>query len=326
MEERATTTEGDAVKAFVLRPSGGPTVLDRPAPRPRPGEVLVRTTAALVCAWDGHTRSARDARPGAAPDAGAGSAATVLGHEAVGVVRAVGEGVPGSYLGRRVAAEGQGRLAEYFRVPAVGAGLVPLPDTITDHQALYAAGALATGFAAAEEAGAPAGGSVAVFGQGSVGLSATVAAGRLRGARVIAVEPDTKRQLLALRFGADVVVDPAYEDSAERILELTGGAGADCAVLATAAPGAARAARRGTAPGGRVVQARCRATGGPHGAPAGERLARMLDLIGGGLLDPTVMTTHEFPFTRVEEAFRRLSAREPGMVKPLIHFPRRSPS
>ncbi|MFF3020320.1 zinc-binding dehydrogenase [Streptomyces sp. NPDC057939] len=313
------------MKALVLRPDGAPALIDRPVPRPRAGEVLVRTTAALVCAWDGH----------ASCDEG-------LGHEAVGVVRAVGVGVPDSYLGLRVAAEGRGRLAEYFRVPVAGAGLVPLPDRITDHQALYAAGALATGFAAAEEAGAPAGGSVAVFGQGAVGLSATVAAGRLRGARVIAVEPEPRRQLLALRFGADVVVDPAYEDSAERILELTGGAGADCAILATAAPGARAAARDGTAPGGRVTLARCRAGTGPEAGPegaatgaangaatgtaTGARTALMLDLIGDGLLDPTVMTTHEFPFTRVEEAFRRLSAREPGMVKPIVHFPRRSPS
>ncbi|MFD6879181.1 MULTISPECIES: zinc-binding dehydrogenase [unclassified Streptomyces] len=322
------------MKALVLRPNGAPALLDRPVPRPRAGEVLVRTTAALVCAWDGHPAS----------DEG-------LGHEAVGVVRAVGVGVPDAYLGLRVAAEGRGRLAEYFRVPVAGAGLVPLPDRITDHQALYAAGALATGLAAAEEAGAPAGGSVAVFGQGPVGLSATVAAGRLRGARVIAVEPEPRRQLLALRFGADVVVDPAYEDSAERIMELTGGAGADCAILATAAPGATAAARACTAPGGHVTLARCRAgagaqvgargargargagsgaeaaeAGAEDSAAAGERTARMLDLIGDGLLDPTVMTTHEFPFTRVEEAFRRLSAREPGMVKPIVHFPRRSPS
>ncbi|MFG2620461.1 zinc-binding dehydrogenase [Streptomyces sp. NPDC048507] len=290
------------MKAFVLCPDGRPAVLDRPVPRPRPGEVLVRTTAALVCAWDGHLP--------AAPGVPAG-----LGHEAVGVVRAVGPGVSRAYLGRRVAAEGQGRLAEYFRIPAGGgAGPVPLPDTITDHQALYAAGALATGFAAAEEAGVRAGASVVVFGQGAVGLSATVAAGRLRGARVIAVEPEPKRQLLALRFGADVVVDPAYEDAAERVRELTGGAGADRAILATAAPGAAAAARAGTAAGHRVTRARCRAAGSGG-------LGRMLGLIGDGLLDPTVMTTHAFPFTRVEEAFRRLSAREPGMVKPLIHFP-----
>ncbi|MEU8774743.1 zinc-binding dehydrogenase [Streptomyces sp. NPDC048606] len=291
------------MKAFVLPPGGVPAVVDRPAPRPRPGEVLVGTTAALVCAWPGHARADAPAR---------------LGHEAVGVVREVGPGVPDAYLGRRVAAEGRGRLAECFALPVRGAGLVRLPDAITDHQALYATGALPTGFAAAEEAGVRAGGCVAVFGQGPVGLGATVAAARLRGARVIAVEPEPKRQLLALRFGADVVVDPAYEDSAERIRELTGGAGADCAVVATAAPGAARTARAATAPTGRVTHARCAAGDRPG---SGARVTRMLRLIGDGLLDPTVMTTHAFPFTRVEEAFRRLSAREPGMVKPLIRFP-----
>lgn len=47
----------------------------------------------------------------------------------------------------------------------------------------------------------------------------------------------------------------------------------------------------------------------------------MLDLVGAGLVDPTAMTTHAFPFTRVEEAYRRLAAREPGMIKPAILFP-----
>ncbi|MBT2452674.1 zinc-binding dehydrogenase [Streptomyces sp. ISL-43] len=227
------------MKAFALRRTGEPpTVVDRPAPRPRAGEVLVRTTAALICAWDGHT---------------AAGAPTGLGHEAGGVV----------------------------------------------------------------EAGPPPGGSVVVFGQGAVGLGATIAAGRLCGARVIAVEPEMKRQRLALRFGADVVIDPAYEDSAERITELTGGAGADRAIMATAAPAAAAAAHEGLAEGGRITYARCRPP-----QSSGARLARALRLIDGGLVDPTVITTHEFPFHRVEEAFARLVAREPGMIKPVILFPR----
>lgn len=39
-------------------------------------------------------------------------------------------------------------------------------------------------------------------------------------------------------------------------------------------------------------------------------------------MDPTVITTHEFPFDRVGEAFGRLAAKEPGMIKPVILFPR----
>ncbi|WP_405491888.1 zinc-binding dehydrogenase [Streptomyces sp. NBC_00096] len=291
------------MKAFALRRTGEPpAVMDRPVPEPGPGEVLVRTTAALICAWDGHL---------------AAGAPTGLGHEAVGVVEGIGPGVCPSYVGRRVGVEGHGRLAEFFRAPAAGAGLVPLPRAISDHQALYAAGALPTGFAAAEESGPPPGASVVVFGQGAVGLGATIAAGRLRGARVIAVEPEMKRQRLALRFGADVVIDPAYEDTTERILELTGGAGADRAIMATAAPAAATAARAGLSGGGRITYARCRPP-----RSSGARLARALRLIGEGLVDPTVITTHEFPFDRVDEAFTRLAAREPGMIKPVIVFPR----
>ncbi|MGP3686704.1 zinc-binding dehydrogenase [Streptomyces sp. IBSNAI002] len=305
------------MKAFVLHRTGKAAVAHRPVPRPRPGEVLVRTTAALLCAWDGHTAARAPGGGGASGASGASGACGLLGHEAVGVVAAVGNGVADDLVGRRVAAEGHGPLAEYFRLPAVGAGLTALPDTITDHQALYAAGALATGFATAEGAALPAGAAVAVFGQGAVGLSAAVACRRLGAARVIAVEPEIKRQRLALRFGADVVVDPAYEDSAERILELTGGAGVDTAIVATGAAGARTAAYRGIGRGGRVAFARCR----PAEGRGGHRLGRMLRLIGDGEVDPVGITTHEFPFDRVEEAHRRLAAAEPGMIKPLVLFP-----
>lgn len=50
--------------------------------------------------------------------------------------------------------------------------------------------------------------------------------------------------------------------------------------------------------------------------PTGQRPA--LRFGANGLVDPMAMTTHAFPFTRAEEAWRRLAAREPGMVKPVI--------
>src|SRR5437879_12983065 len=82
----------------------------------------------------------------------------------------------------------------------------------------------------AENADIPIGGTVAVFGQGPVGLMATAGA-RLRGAElIIAIEAVPKRQGLARLFGADEVVDYSKEDVVARIRELTVGQGGDSGV------------------------------------------------------------------------------------------------
>ncbi|MFI5983942.1 zinc-binding dehydrogenase [Streptomyces sp. NPDC051555] len=331
------------MKAFVLRRTGEVAVIAKSVPEPGPHEVVVRITAALLCASD--VRGARRGLP-AGPD-------TTLGHEAVGVVHALGSEVTGLYVGQRVAVGGggphsvsDGSLAEYVLVPcpasrpdasnAPGAPdatqapqttparetltPVPVPDAVSDHQALYATGPLSGGFAAADRAELRPGHPVAVLGQGAVGLSTTIAA-RLGGAGpIIAVESRIRRQKLALHFGADVVVDPAYEDTVERIMELTGGTGVDVAIEAVGAdvrPHAADTARRIVSRGGRVVHAGCAADTGPEGA----RTGRILRLIESGQIKPTAMTTHAFDFDRVERAYELLAGRADGIIKPLIVFP-----
>jgi threonine dehydrogenase-like Zn-dependent dehydrogenase len=82
------------------------------------------------------------------------------------------------------------------------------------------------------------GSTLAVFGQGPVGLSATVI-GAAMGARVIAVESNAERRALAKQFGADVALD-----SAEQIKELTRGEGVDMALDCTGVPAARLAAVR----------------------------------------------------------------------------------
>ncbi|MFJ7209051.1 zinc-binding dehydrogenase [Streptomyces sp. NPDC098789] len=341
------------MKAFVLRRTGEVAVIAKSVPEPGPHEVVVRITAALLCASD--VRGARRGLP-AGPD-------TTLGHEAVGVVHALGSEVTGLYVGQRVAVGGggphsvsDGSLAEYVLVPcpaghpdghdahdALNAPgtpdttqaprtapapqttparetLTPVPDAVSDHQALYATGPLSGGFAAAERAELRPGHPVAVLGQGAVGLSTTIAA-RLGGAGpIIAVESRIRRQKLALHFGADVVVDPAYEDTVERIMELTGGTGVDVAIEAVGAdvrPDAADTARRIVSRGGRIVHAGCAADTGPEGA----RTGRILRLIESGQIRPTAMTTHAFDFDRVERAYELLAGRADGIIKPLIVFP-----
>lgn len=351
------------MRAFVLRKAGEVGVVDKPVPEPGPNDVVVRTTAALVCTTDVHTM--RGVIP-VAPN-------VTLGHEAVGVVHALGSAVEGLSEGQRVAAAGitpcfqcdscqrgfssqchgqmlggaqfttrrDGNLAQYFLVNNAQANLAPIPDGLPDHNALYATDMLSTGFVAAEHAELELGETVAIFAQGAVGLSATIGC-RLRGAGlIIAVESVPVRQQLALRFGADVIVDFTRCDPVKRILELTDGQGVDAAIEALGTPQTWEASFRVTKPGGRISNV------GYHGeAPEPLRiplepfgygmsdkqvygglnrggrgwLRRIFRLMETGKVDPTPMTTHEFRFDDIERAFQMMATKEGGIIKPLIHF------
>src|SRR5438128_1165216 len=113
-----------------------------------------------------------------------------------------------------------GVFAEYFHVNAADANLAHIPSSVPDEAAVYCADMITTGLMGAENADIPIGGTVAVFGQGPVGLMATAGA-RLRGAGlIIAIEAVAKRQNLARHFGRGVVVDYSTGDELGRAFEI----------------------------------------------------------------------------------------------------------
>src|SRR3954451_11533041 len=236
------------MQAFVMRRVGDAGLEEKPIPEPGPNEAVVRTTAALVCPPDVHTVR------GAIPV----ELNVTLGHEAVGVVHALGSAVDGFTEGQRVAVgavtpffqcdycqrgftsqcggmlggykftgQRDGNMAQFFVVNNAQANLAPIPDGLSDHQAVYATDMLSTGFMGAEHAELRFGETVAVFAQGAVGLSATIGCRLLGAGLIIAVESQPERQELARRFGADVIVDYTQGDPVEQILELTDGKGVD---------------------------------------------------------------------------------------------------
>ncbi|MGY4953760.1 zinc-binding dehydrogenase [Streptomyces nigrescens] len=351
------------MRAFVLRKVGEVGVIEKPVPEPGPNDVVVRTTAALVCTTDVHVM--RGVIP-VAPD-------VTLGHEAVGVVHALGSAVEGLAEGQRVAAAGitpcfqcdscqrgfssqcqgqmlggarftnqrDGTLAQYFLVNNAEANLAPIPEELSDHQALYATDMLSTGFVAAEHAELELGETVAIFAQGAVGLSATIGCRLLGAGLIIAVESVPARQELARGFGADLIVDHTRCDPVERILELTDGQGVDAAIEALGAPQTWEAAFRVTKPGGRIsnvgyhgeVREPLKIPLEPFGYGMSDKqvyggfnrggrgwLRRIFRLMETGKVDPTPMTTHEFSFDEIEQAFRMMALKEGGIIKPLIHF------
>jgi alcohol dehydrogenase len=241
-------------------------------PRPKAGEAVIRITATTICGTDVHIVTGEyPVRPG-----------LILGHEPVGVIEELGEGLEGEYApGQRVIVGaitpcGQcfyclngvhsqchgalggwrfgntinGAWAEYLLVPDARANLALVPDELTDEQVLMLPDIASTGISGAESGNVRTGDSVAVFAQGPIGLCATLGA-RLRGAGlIIAVDPLEKRREMARRFGASIAIDPTAVDAVAEIRRLTDGRGADVAIEALGRQNTFEAALRSMRPGG----------------------------------------------------------------------------
>lgn len=352
----------DTMKALAFLGSGKVGLVEREIPKAGPGDAVVKTTAALICTSDVHTVAGLLPVP----------EGRLLGHESVGIVHEVGEGVTSMKVGDRVAVNAvtpdgtcdncqagytsqcrgalggyrftvqkDGNMAEYFHVNDADYNLAPIPEGLADEVAVYACDMLSTGLIGAQNANIPVGGTVAIFAQGAVGLSATLGA-RLQGAGlVITVEGLANRAALSRQFGADVVIDPASGNVVEQILELTGGNGADSTVEALGNQVTFEAALYATAAGGTLSNVGYHGESGPvlsmpldawglgmagkkivtDLCPGGRlRMQRLMRLLENGKIDPTPMTTHRMGIDQVEDAFDMMSHKRDDIVKPLITF------
>lgn len=227
---------------------------ERPVPVLQdPGDAIVRVTLSTICTSDLHIL--HGAVPRAVPD-------TVLGHEFVGEVVAVGDGVKKCRVGERVAANCitfcgdcwfcrkgfinncecggwelgcriDGCQAEYVRVPYADTGLTRIPDNVTDENALFLGDILSSGYFGAELAEIQPGDTVAVIGAGPVGLCASMCAGLFGASEVIVLDIDPHRLELAKQLGlATQILDPAMMDAQETVRALTQGRGADAVIEA----------------------------------------------------------------------------------------------
>jgi len=122
-----------------------------------------------------------------------------------------------------------GLQAEKARIPFAHVGMVKIPDSVSDDQALLLSDIFPTGYFAADMADIAEGHTVCVFGCGPVGLSAIVSARLMGASRIIAVDHEPDRLEMARRQGAEVV-NFDREDPVQTVLELTGGIGVDRAI------------------------------------------------------------------------------------------------
>ncbi len=239
-----------------------------PDPTPGPRDVVLEIKASGMCGSDLHNYRA-PALGGAVTGGIKREAGVIAGHEPCGVVVAVGSGVSEreARIGQRVmdhhydgcgnckhcrggwtqmclegavvfGSGGHGGHARYMKVPV--STLVPLPDTLSFETGAAISCGTGTAYGALKRLNLQGGETIAIFGQGPVGLSATQLAAAM-GARVIALDISPERRKLAKEFGAHEVIDARSNDTVAAIRDLTHGEGAHKTLDASSAP-AARAA------------------------------------------------------------------------------------
>lgn len=133
--------------------------------------------------------------------------------------------------------------APYLKVPANT--LVPLPDELSFSTGAAISCGTGTAYGALRRLKLTARDTIAIFGQGPVGLSATQIA-RAMNARVIAIDVNAERLARAGEFGADALIDPSRNEPVEALREITKGGGVDCALETSGASSARVAAVRAT--------------------------------------------------------------------------------
>ena len=136
-------------------------------------------------------------------------------------------------------ATGHGAHAQYMKVPV--STLVPLSESLTHSEGAAISCGTGTAYAALRRLDISSGDTIAIFGQGPVGLSATQLAAAM-GAQVIAIDISADRLSRAGQFGAEVVLDPTQENVVDQIRELTDGIGANLSLECSSASTARLAA------------------------------------------------------------------------------------
>jgi threonine dehydrogenase-like Zn-dependent dehydrogenase len=241
-------------------------------PTPGEGEVVIEMKASGMCGSDLKFYRSPPGAAQAALGLGGNADPFIAGHEPCGIVVARGAGVSEreAPIGQRVmdhhysgcgvcahcrvgwsqlcragitvyGVTAHGGHADYLKVPV--RTLVPLPEELSFAEGAAVACGTGTAYGALRRMRIAGGDTLAVFGQGPVGLSATVL-GAAMGARVIAVETSPERMKLAQEFGADAVIDASKEDAVQALKELTHGVGVDLALDCTGVATARRAAVR----------------------------------------------------------------------------------
>jgi threonine dehydrogenase-like Zn-dependent dehydrogenase len=344
--------EENTMRAAIFQGPKDVIVGDRPDPIiENPTDAIVRVVLACVCGSDLWYYRGESEHP-------VGS----IGHEFIGVVEDVGSDVDGVARGDLVIAPfiysdmtcphclhgstincpvggpfGDGTVdggqGEAVRVPLAASTLVPVPgeghaDAVL-RSLLTLSDVMSTGHHAAVCGRVREGDTVAVVGDGAVGLSAVLASKRLGAARIIALSRHADRQKLAVSFGATEIVESRGDEAIEAVLEATGGVGADatleCVGTQQSIETAAAVARpgsmigivgvpHGVPPFGQTFFRNVGWRGGP--APARIYIPELLDDVLAGRIDPGLVLDFETDLDGVPDAYAAMDERR--AIKSLV--------
>ena len=336
------------MRGAVLYAPGDVRLEQRPAPEIiKPTDAIVKIAASCVCGsdlWD-----YRGINPVTEP--------TPAGHEYCGVVVETGREVatvkPGQFvIGSFFASDGTcpncqagfqtscvhrefvgGCQAEAVRVPLADGTLVATPEPPAEEllpSLLALSDVMGTGWWAAVAAEVKPGMTVAVVGDGAVGLCAVLAAREFGAARIIAMSRHESRSKIALAFGATDIVTERGDEGVARIREMTGGIGADAVLECVGTSESMGQALRSARPGGNVGF-----VGVPHGveingqelffshvglrggpAPVRRFLPDLIGRVWDGRIDPGQVFDLVLPLDEVAEAYRAMDERR--AVKALL--------
>jgi threonine dehydrogenase-like Zn-dependent dehydrogenase len=318
---------------FEERPD--PTILE-------PTDAIIKLSAACVCGSDLWPYCGVDPVIQPIP----------MGHEYAGIVEEVGSAVrnikPGQFVvGSFFASDNTceicqsgyqsscihrqpgaptGAQAQYARIPLADGTLVATPDLPPDDlipSLLSASDVLGTGWFGAVAAAVVPGKTVAVVGDGAVGLLAVLAAKQLGAERIIVMSRHEDRQKLALEFGATDIVTERGDEGAAKIKELTGGLGAHSVVEAVGSHESMMQSIRSTRPGGHVgfvgvlhdveipgeefFFSHVHLHGGP--APVRRFLPELIDLIWSRKINPGKVFDLTLPLEQVAAGYRAMDER-----------------
>jgi threonine dehydrogenase-like Zn-dependent dehydrogenase len=331
------------MRGAVLYAPGDVRVEEREDPRiVEPTDAILRLSAACVCGSDLWPYRGVEAVQGPSP----------MGHEYVGVVQEVGRQVqnirPGQFVVgsfwasdntcpicqagyqsaclQRVPMGALGAQAELLRVPLADGTLVAtpeLPPADLIPSLLAASDVLGTGWFAAVAADAGPAKTVAVVGDGAVGLLAVLAAKRLGAERIIAMSRHAPRQQLAREYGATDIVSERGDAGVAKIKELTGGLGAHSVIEGVGTEESMLQAIGATRPGGHVgfvgvahgvelpVEGLFWSLVHLHGGPAPVRrfLPELIELIWNRQIDPGKVFDLELPLEQAAEGYRAMDER-----------------
>ncbi len=307
-----------------------------------PTDAIIRLPATCICGSDLWPYRGIEPVQGPSP----------MGHEYVGIVEEVGSAVrtikPGQFVvGSFWASDNTceicragyqsscihrelmgsiGTQAELAPVPLADGTLVATPEPPPEDlipSFLASSDVLGTGWFGAVAAEVGPGKTVAVVGDGAVGLLAVLAARRLGAERIIAMSRHAPRQKLALEFGATDIVEERGDEGVARVKELTKGLGAHSVIEAVGTQESMMQAIRSTRPGGHVgfvgvlhdvelpddelFFSQVHLHGGP--APVRRFLPELVDLIWNREIDPGKVFDLTLPLDQVAEGFRAMDER-----------------